>query len=41
MVFGVVFFQGAVTPIRVKTTAGEGGGGAGSGAVKGGFGGGR
>lgn len=41
MVSGVVFFRGAVTPVGVEAAAGKGGSGAGSGAVEGGFGGGR
>lgn len=41
MVSGVVFFRGAVAPVGVEAAAGKGGSGAGSGAVEGGFGGGR
>lgn len=37
-VTGVVFFQGAVIPVGVEATAGEGGGGTVSGAVERGFG---
>lgn len=37
LISGVVSFRGAVTPVRIETTASEGGSGAVSGAVERGF----